>query len=465
MRKKNVILPLLVILTLLYGCKKEENINFEFDNSQDFVPTELDEWLHTTFLNPYNIEVVYRYDRYKGDIERNIAPVREDKVKGQMLVVLDGFLKPYDDVAGTTFIKTFTPKEWVLFGSTSYNDDGSMILGTAAGGRNVTLYEVNALDNTDADQVRRRLRTIHHEFTHILQQNKTMPLDFEGISEGDYFDDWTNNDLNPQKLSDSLGFVSRYARSQYFEDFAETAAHLLMEGQLWYDHHAKQYNKTTYDRLKKKETSVVNYFRDSHNIDFRKLQRELQSIMYEEFNDKIAQSLGNWLLTKSLFTSPSYNSATVSPDYGALVDAFKLGMYNYHSTARYEAQDIQFRINPEDNTMIVRVSFRATGGDNTTTVYLADWNFAYNYDAESQKVIFTKTEQGEGAVYNNANLFMGPFMDNISTYLTSSPFIMDWSLMNRELTRRDEDYYNTGGFYKENDRNSFMSFVLERIKF
>ncbi|MFD1769523.1 substrate import-associated zinc metallohydrolase lipoprotein [Sphingobacterium suaedae] len=465
MKKRNLILPLLVVLTLLYGCKKEDDINFEFDNSQDFVPTELDEWLDANFLNTYNIEVVYRYDRYKGNIERNITPVKEEKVKGQMLVVLDGFLKPYDDVAGTTFIKTFTPKEWVLFGSTSYNDDGSMILGTAAGGRNVTLYEVNSLDNTDAEQVRRRLRTIHHEFTHILQQNKTMPLDFEGISEGDYFDDWTNTTLNPQKLSDSLGFVSRYARSQYFEDFAETAAHLLMEGQLWYDHHAKQYNKITYDRLKKKETSVVNYFRDSHNIDFRKLQRELQSIMYEQFNDKVSQSLGNWLLNKQLFVAPSYNAATVSTDFKASVDVFKEAVYNYHSTNRYQVQDIRFLFNSADKTLIVRVPFRGTGGSNTTTVYEADYNFAYAYNTGTEKVTFTKTAQGEGARYNNANLFMDAFMDNIGAYLTGSPFVLDWSLTSPQLSRKDEGYNNTGGFYKENNRNSFMNFVLERIKF
>lgn len=466
MRKNNLILPLFVLLATLYGCKKEENINFEFDNSQEFVPTELDDWLNKTFLNPYNIEVVYRYDRYKGNIERNITPVREDKVRGQMLVVLDGFLKPYDDVAGTTFIKTFTPKEWVLFGSTSYNNDGSMILGTASGARNVTLYEVNALDNMDAEQVRRRLRTIHHEFTHILQQNKTMPLDFEGISEGDYFDDWTNTTLNPQALSDSLGFVSRYARSQYFEDFAETAAHLLVQGQLWYDRHAIRYNATTYNRLKRKETSVVNYFRDSHNIDFRKLQRELQYVMYEDYNDKIFQSLGYWFFTESLFQNTVYyNTATASSDLESSVDIFKEAVYNYHSTNRYTVQDIQFMFNPSNNTLVIRVPFRGTAGSNTTTVYNADYNFGYNYNSATQKISFTKTAQGEGGTYSNANLFMGSFMDNISVYLTSSPFILDWSLAEPQMTRRDEGFNSTGGFYKESDRNSFLNFSLVKRAF
>lgn len=465
MRKNNIILPLLVILTLLYGCKKEENINFEFDNSQDFVPTELDEWLISTFLDPYNIEVVYRYDRYKGNIERNIAPVREEKVKGQMLVVLDGFLRPYQDVVSPTFIKTFTPKEWVLFGSTSYNNDGSMILGTASGGRNITLYEVNNLDETNAEQVRRRLRTIHHEFTHTLQQNKAMPLDFEGISEGDYFDDWTNGTLNPQALSDSLGFVSRYARSQYFEDFAETAAHLLIEGQLWYDKHAIKYNELAYNRLKRKESSVVNYFRDSHNIDFRALQRELQYVMYESYNDKRFQSLGLWLFTEQLFEPLSYNTATVSSDFEASVDIFKEAVYNYSATNRYTVQDIQFMFNPSEDKLVVRVPFRGTAGSNTTTVYFADYNFEYAYEENAQRITFTKAAQGEGATYNNANLFMGAFMDNIVPYLTDSPFVMDWSLANPELTRRDEGFNSSGGFYKENDRNSFLNFSLDKITF
>lgn len=465
MKKFHIVIPLLLALAMMYGCKKEDKINFDFDESQNFVPSELDDWLKKIFLDPYNIEVIYRYDRYKGNIERNIAPVKENKVKGQMIVVLDGFLKPYRDVVGTAFIKTFTPKEWVLFGSTSYNNDGSMILGTASGGRNITLYEVNALENTDAEQVRRRLRTIHHEFTHTLQQNKAMPLDFEGISEGDYFDDWTNNTLNPQSLSDSLGFVSRYARSQYFEDFAETVAHLLIQGQLWYDNHAVQYNKTTYDRLKKKETSVVNYLRDSHNIDFRALQRELQQVMYEEFNDKVFQSLGYWFFTERLFDDTVYyNTATVSSDVEASIGIFKDAVNNYSSTNRYEIQDILFMFNP-DNTLVVRVPFKGTSGSNTTTVYNADYNFGYSYSQEAQKITFTKTSQGEGGVYNNANLFMEAFMDNIAAYLTSSPFILDWSLDDPQLTRKDEGFNSTGGFYKEGDRNSFLNFSLDRKSF
>lgn len=460
---KNQITILLLLLVLAAGCKKTETLNFEFDSSQDYVSNELDKWLETTFLDPYNIEVIYRYDRYKGNIERNIAPVKEDKVKAQMEVVLDGFLKPYGDIVSKEFIKSFTPKEWVLFGSTSYNNDGSMILGTASGGRNITLYEVNALVNSDSEQVRRRLRTIHHEFTHTLQQNKQMPLDFEGISEGDYFDDWTNNTLNPATLSDSLGFVSRYARSQYFEDFAETSAHLLIQGQLWYDNHALKYNETTYSRLKRKESSVVKYFKDNFDIDFRSLQRELSYVLYDEFNDKYFQSFGKWFLEEELFNNVvTYNSFEVSDDFKSAVDQFKADVLAYSATNKYEVQDLIFTFNPKNETMIIRVPFKATSGSSVGSVYNADYNFAYSYTGSTAKVKFTKVAQGEGAVYNNANLFLNSFMTNVSEYLTSDVFIADWSIINSELNRRDESFFNTGGFYKEDDKGSFISFPLIR---
>lgn len=471
MRKNKLILPLLVLLVMLYGCKKEEKINFEFDNSQDFVPTELDEWLNTLFLNPYNIEVVYRYDRYKGNIERNIAPVREDKVKGQMLAVLDGFLKPYNDVAGTAFIKTFTPKEWVLFGSTSYNNDGSMILGTASGGRNVTLYEVNAFDPTDAEQVRRRLRTIHHEFTHILQQNKTMPLDFEGISEGHYFEEWTNNTLNPQHLSDSLGFVSRYARSQYFEDFAETAAHLLIQGQLWYDRHAIRYNATTYSRLKRKETSVVNYFRDSHNIDFRKLQRELQAVMYESYNDKTFQSLGNWYFIEGLYNTkfsmslndPYYISNGFSQEFKEAYDQLVAAFASVAS--RHKINALEFTFTPSTSALVIRIIYESTAGSSPGTVYNADFNFSYTYNNSQGELTFQKTQQGTGTAYNNANNYLTAFNNSITKYLTESVFVPEWSVDKVELSRRDENFFNTGGFYKKDNRDSYLNFPLVKRTF
>lgn len=451
------------LLIAVFGCKKEDKIDYQFDNSQSIVPNELDNWLTKTLLEPYNIEVIYRYDRYKGNIERNLAPVEESRVQPQMEVVLNAFLKPYETVAGKEFIKTYTPKEWVLYGSTSYNNDGSEVLGTAAGGRNITLYQVNYLDITNAEQVRRRLRTIHHEFTHTLQQTKAMPKDFEGISEGDYFDDWTNNTLNPITLSDSLGFVSRYARSQYFEDFAETSAHLLLQGQLWYDNQAKKYNALTYQRLKKKEASVVAYFRDSHNIDFRKLQREMANIMYTQYNDKAFQALGLWWLTEGLFTNPILLKENLSADVKTIYEALEKGVSDKY-TAKYTLPSgLQFMMTAKNNNIVIRMPFRGSAGQNTTTIYNADYNFSYAYDVEKQTISFTKTAQGTTTTYANADLFMNEFMNSIGKYLTSGTFKLDWSLSSPSKTRLDEGFFESGGFHKLDNRNSYINFNFNRV--
>src|SRR5690606_1456793 len=129
----------------------------------------------------------------------------------------------------------FRSKQYVLFGSVLYNSNNSVVLGTADAGRQVTLYDVNNFNVYDVNSdngVKSKLRTIHHEFTHILNQNVIIPTEFVEVTKADYYSDWTNSQ-NTETVAKSLGFVSRYARMVYTEDFAEMAAHLLVMGQGW----------------------------------------------------------------------------------------------------------------------------------------------------------------------------------------------------------------------------------------
>ena len=62
-----------------------------------------------------------------------------------------------------------------MIGSAAYNSgDGTMVLGTAEGGLVITLYMVNRLtDATLRDYATLNeyyFHTMHHEFTHILNQ-------------------------------------------------------------------------------------------------------------------------------------------------------------------------------------------------------------------------------------------------------------------------------------------------------
>ena len=209
---KNYILYILLFTVILGACKKSDgplDVDLTKYNADNYIPDPvIDKWLTDSLNIPFNIQTVYRFERNLTDVSRNISPVELDRVLPTMRAVRNIFLKPYEKVAGITFIKKLTPKQFVLYGSPSYNDNGSIVLGTADGGRRVVLYELNGINLNSGESVRRVMRTIHHEFTHIINQNVAIPPSFETISKADYTTDWTGS-ANTAELAKELGFISR----------------------------------------------------------------------------------------------------------------------------------------------------------------------------------------------------------------------------------------------------------------
>src|SRR5690606_34686094 len=141
--------------------------------------------------------------------------------------------------------------------------------GTADGGRRVVLNVINRFDKANRTAMKRMMRTIHHEFTHIINQMVLIPADYQEISRGGYLANWTNEgDTEAQEL----GFVSRYARMNEMEDFAEMVAHLLVEGQIWFDNWVASSPTVGAERLRLKEQAVRDYFLLNFEIDFAELQ-------------------------------------------------------------------------------------------------------------------------------------------------------------------------------------------------
>jgi len=288
-----------MVFAVFLGCRKEDPLNVDISKSPVDAPakTDLDNWIKTTLTDPYNIELIYRFDRNLTYPDRNISPVELERVVPTAEALLHTYLKVYEKVAGAKFIKTYTPKQFVLYGSPAYNSNGSITLGTAEGGRRVVLYEINEINFAVPAQVRRKMRTIHHEFTHIVNQNIAIPPAFEQVSKADYYSDWTNNTANSAEIARSLGFVSRYARSEFKEDFAEMGAHLIVEGQHWFDAYASGAGASGRDKLKSKEALVVEYYKQYYDIDFRKLQREFAIAVRDRYQDPrfSAASPSRWI--------------------------------------------------------------------------------------------------------------------------------------------------------------------------
>ncbi|MEN5433054.1 substrate import-associated zinc metallohydrolase lipoprotein [Sphingobacterium faecium] len=422
---------LVSLITGLYSCTKEEKLNVKIENYDTFVPGEIDKWITTNLTDPYNIEVVYRYQRNMHDINKNIAPADEAKVIPQMDVVIKGFLDLYKKIGGIPFIKTYTPKQFALFGSGDYDVDGSVKGGTADGGRRITLYGINNFSTENANSVLGNLQVIHHEFTHILNQNRFIPGEYGRVSVGDYYSNWTAQE-NTTALARSLGFITPYARKSIGEDFAEVLSHLIVAGQLYYDDFAYNSGKDAYPKFKQKESIVRDYMMQNFNIDVTQLQIEFQRIMSETYN------------------STRYSAATaLNSNYLGSLDWDIRSTWGLENAISNKQRDLFMNIldgleGYRTKTMVFQFvsETKATlnigyGDDNST------YNAAYDFDIvkndDNTFKISKSAVQGTGAIYNNGNRSLilqdvQPLID----YLGSTSFSAEWKSV--DLTVNPTDY-------------------------
>jgi substrate import-associated zinc metallohydrolase lipoprotein len=431
---KNIvkIFALIALVTIVISCRKtEDNLNVDFSTFNADNPTTntpLDQWLKANFLDEYNIEVIYRYNRYYHGNTANVVPNKLENIQPTMQIVLDGFIGPYRKIGGETFTKTYMPKEWVLFGSYSYaNTADPGVAGTAAAGRRITLYGVNEYQPLPAGQFYAwdRHRIMHHEFGHILNQIIPIPTDWESISKGFYKQPY---DQTPLVDAHNNGFVTSYASGQPTEDYAETISWLLINGQAWYDYWTL--TAATADgkvRLTQKELNVINYY-NNLGLDFKALQREVQLYMKNTLNLK--ESKFSYWLGQKLYTSITMNLESdlytkygKSTDFETPYNQMKAAILAYSSTAKYHMDNLQIRFD-SPTAMTVRIPFTAAAGG---TQFSADYNFSYTIDANTGDMTFTKVAQlGTTGNYSNAALFAATFTTSIQAYLTGKTFVADW---------------------------------------
>ncbi|WP_051960070.1 substrate import-associated zinc metallohydrolase lipoprotein [Sphingobacterium sp. ML3W] len=458
------IIAVLMILNVVSCTKDEDNLDVDLTkyNSDITANNEIDNWLTTSFVDPYNIEVVYRFERNFTDVNRDISPVYFEKVQPMMDAVLKTFLKTYEEVAGKAFIKKYTPKQFVLYGSPSYNDNGSITLGTADNGRRIVLYELNSLDFTNPDQVKRPIHTIHHEFTHILNQNIVIPPAFEQISKADYTSDWTGA-ANTAAVAKSLGFITRYSRSSFGEDFAEMTSFLLVDGQIAFENYCSTTNAVAASKLRAKEQLVTSYFKDYYNIDFKILQAAVQKSLADNYNAvdpvDISQSLSNWLINSKVSTirytvnAPYLNKygdpATFKNIVANLQAAFRVNTVNPFPAGVIDY--IEFRFTDASN-VVVRIGFRTSS--TATTNYSADFYFGMNINPTTWEVLFTKSTLNGTFYGTNGDIFNDGFEANLLPYLTNRMFIADW--LPSTITPSSPLYRTYGGFYEKGVASNYF---------
>ncbi len=293
MKSIKIFIVVLSMSVITSSCNKEDDLG-SVDNipglgGDTWVAGAIDKWILDTLTTPYNIGVKYKWDQgeLQDDFNKQLVPPKEEKVIPLMDATKQAWINPYITEAGISFFKMISPKFFVLVGSPAYLN-GAIKLGTAEGGRKVTLYDINNFRTkgmpgyvlSDSVNVKQVFATIHHEFAHILDQNIKVPVEFSLSSAGAYTSDWLN--VLPEDARND-GFISPYANSKKEEDWAEMVSLMIVEGKAWFDQYVDgiNYTGTTPNgttaeqakaRLRQKESVVVSYFKQSWNIDFYSLQ-------------------------------------------------------------------------------------------------------------------------------------------------------------------------------------------------
>lgn len=274
--KKYLLYALLAVSTgtALVSCSEddlsaESVITIDKKQANDF-----DKWLTANFVNPYNLEFKYRYEYKETDANYYTVPAELNQAIEMAHLVKYLCLESYDEVAGIDFTRNYFPKMIFTIGEWEYRNNGTIILGTAESGKKILLTGVNYLDTYKSSPAALNhyyFKTIHHEFTHILNQTKEYSAEFKLITGNSYVaDSWSEEPFNVGYLE--RGFISDYAQHSDTEDFAEMMSLYVTNSKEQWDEWMAEAGENGAPLLQAKLDIVKSYMKDSWGVDMDKLR-------------------------------------------------------------------------------------------------------------------------------------------------------------------------------------------------
>ena len=274
--KKNIYAILLAFVAsfALMSCSDDD------PSSQSIFPTTspkrdaFDKWLLENYTFPYNVEMKYKMEDIESDMKYHLVPADSAKTAKLSIIMKYLWFDAYNEVVGPDFIKENMPRTIHFIGSPAYNSEGTMVLGTAEGGLKITLYMVNSLDDEtlkDYDTMNKYyFHTLHHEFTHILNQKIPYDQSYKLITESGYVSgDWY---LIPDKTAHQAGFITPYAMVEPLEDFAEMLSGYVTKSQSEWNAILADAGTTGAASISAKLDIVRNYMQESWNVDIDQLR-------------------------------------------------------------------------------------------------------------------------------------------------------------------------------------------------
>lgn len=276
------ILMLLFGILMLTACRKEDSLNptsiFVDENPAN--ANALDKYISSHITTPYNVGIIYKYVDVESDMNYNLSPADyASSIRMTRLVQYLG-MEPYDVITGSkTFNRTYFPKILNYIGSPAYINNGTKILGTAEGGRKITLYEVNSLTPSTATDISflndLYFHTIHHEYTHIHNQTKPFSPAFNEVSGAKYIQDSWSTNWASLAAAVSAGFISQYASKEPVEDFAELMSFYVTSTPEAWDARVKLGSAAGQALINTKIGIVKNYYETAWGISLDELRDEI----------------------------------------------------------------------------------------------------------------------------------------------------------------------------------------------
>ncbi len=274
--KKNIYAILLAFVAsfALMSCSDDD------PSSESIFPTTspkrdaFDKWLLENYTFPYNVEMKYKMEDIESDMKYHLVPADSAKTAKLSIIMKYLWFDAYNEVIGPDFIKENMPRTIHFIGSPAYNSEGTMVLGTAEGGLKITLYMVNSLDDKTLKNYDTMntyyFHTLHHEFTHILNQKIPYDQSFKLITESGYVSgDWyTISD----KTAHQAGFITPYAMVEPLEDFAEMLSGYVTKSQSEWNAILADAGTTGAASISAKLDIVRNYMQESWNVDIDQLR-------------------------------------------------------------------------------------------------------------------------------------------------------------------------------------------------
>ena len=294
MNKKLISFISLVFIALAFvACSDEGPKQPSIFPTKPVNRNNFEQWLLKNYTYPYNVEVQYKLVDGETDINYTLSPA--DSAKSAQLAIIIKYLwfDAYNEVAGPELVKQSAPRVLQMVGSSAFTRQQTEVVGTAEGGYKVTLYRVNSLTKEtiyNYDWLNFYFfHTMHHEFTHILNQKKPYDDAFAQITSTTY----VSGDWYQLKEDDCLkeGYISTYARSEAREDFAELLSFYVTDTPTKWNERLQRAGTKGASLINQKMAIIKSYMQNSWNINLDDLRdsvlrrgKNLRNIDLEHLN-------------------------------------------------------------------------------------------------------------------------------------------------------------------------------------